>query len=92
MLSGLFVFTSTSSTIWLCPSFVYLRESPIRKGEVGALVWDECLQDLFDGMNRGLSNLCETDSLITSSSDYGVKYIWLLVLGSSFVHMWAKQI
>ena len=29
MLSGSFVFTSTVSTISLCPSFVYLIESPI---------------------------------------------------------------
>ena len=68
---------------------MYLRDSPIWKGEVGALVWVESLQ-LFNLLTRALSNFCETASLITSSSDYGVKPIGLTVLGSSFVHMKAK--
>ena len=52
---------------------MYIRESQIWKGEVGALVWVEPLQTVFGGLTRGLSNLCETASLITSSSDSGVK-------------------
>ena len=37
IISGSFVFTSTIYTISLCISFVYVRESPIWKGEIVAL-------------------------------------------------------
>ena len=83
--------TPTSSTISLCHSFVYLRESLIWKGEVGYLVWVEYLQTLFYGLTRGISNFCETASLITSSLSSGVKSIGWPVLWSSFVHMEAKE-
>ena len=66
------------------------QESPIRKGEVGALGWVEFIQTLFDGLTRGLSKLYETTSIITLSSASGVKSIGFPVLGSSFVHMEAK--
>ena len=56
---------STSSTISLCPSSVYLKESPIWKVEVLVLVSVESLQTLFDGLNRGMYNLCDTVLLIT---------------------------
>ena len=91
MLSGSFVFKYTSSNIPLCPSLVYLRESPIWKGEVRALVWVESLQTLFDGLTRGLSNLCDTASLITSSSASWVKYISLPVIVSSLAHTYEKS-
>ena len=90
MISGSFLFTSTRSTISLYHSFVYLRESPIWKGEVGTLFWLESLHNLFYGLNRGLSNVCETASLITSSSDSGVKYFGLNFLGSYFLNMEEK--
>ena len=86
MLSVSFLFTFNSYNIPLCPSFVYLRESPIWKVELGALVWVESLKTVFDGLSRGISNLCETTSLISSLSYSGVKSIGLPVLGSSFVH------
>ena len=41
--------------------------------------------------NRVLSNLCETASLITSSSAYGVKSIYLPVIGFSLVHLEARN-
>ena len=70
---------------------MYLIESPTLKGEVGVLVLFEFLQTLFYGLNRGLSNLYETATLITSSSAYGVISIGFSVIGSSFVHMKAKE-
>ena len=48
------------------------------------------LSKLFDVLTIGLSNLCETASIITSSSYSGVKSIGLLVLGYSFVNMEEK--
>ena len=69
---------------------MYIRYSPIWKGEVGVLVWVDYFPTLFDGLTRGLYNLCDTASFITSSSDYGVKFIGLPVLGSSFVHTEAE--
>ena len=69
---------------------MYLRESPTWKSEFGALVLVESIKTFFDGFNRGMSNFCETVSLINSSSSSGVKPIGLPVLGSSFVHMEAK--
>ena len=69
---------------------MYLRESPIWKGEFGALFWVEYLQALFDELTRDVSNLCETDFLINSSSFSGVKSIGLPVLVSFFVHMEEK--
>ena len=62
---------------------MYLKDSPICKGEVGALVWGEYLQSVFDGLNRGMSNFFETTSLITSSSASRVKCIGLYVIVSS---------
>ena len=64
VLSGSLSFLLNRSTISLCIYFVYLRESPICKGEVGVLVYDESLQNLFDKLTRGLSNLCENESLM----------------------------
>ena len=61
------------------------------KGEVGALVLVDYLQTLFGGFTRGLSNLCDTAFLITSSSVFGVKYIGLTVLVSPFFHMEEKS-
>ena len=90
MLSRSCLFKSTRSTISLCPSFVYLRESPIWKGELGDLVWVYPLQTFFDRFNMVLYNFCETISLLTSSSDSRVKYIGLTVIGYSFVHMVGK--
>ena len=90
VLSRSLVFVSTSSTISLCPSLVYLRESPIWKGEVGVLVCVESLQTLIHGLTRGLSNLCETASLISLSSTSGVKSIVLPFLGFYLVNMEAK--
>ena len=46
---------------------------------------------MFDGWNRGLSDLCETASLIISYSASGVKSIGFPVLGSFFVYMEAKE-
>ena len=83
MPSGSFVFTSTRYTIYLCPSFVYLRESR-------ALVWVNYLQNLFDGLTVGFSNLCETFSIITAYSAAGVQSIGLLFLGSYFLYMDSK--
>ena len=91
VLSVSLVFITTISTISLCPSFVYLRESHIWKVEVGIFVFVESLQNLFGGLTRGLSILCETASLITSPSTYGVKSIGLPILGSSLVHVEAKS-
>ena len=54
MISVSYVFTSTNYAISLCTSSVYLRESPIWKGEFVALDWVESLQNLFDGLTRGL--------------------------------------
>ena len=90
MISGSFLFTSTSSTISVCTLLVYIRESPIWKGEVGDLVWFYSLQTLFDVMNTGLSNFCKAASLIASSSVFALKFIGFPVIGSSFVHMEAK--
>ena len=90
VLSEILVFISTSSNFSLCPSLVYLKESPIWKGEVGVLVCVESLQTLFDELNRGLFNLFETTFLITSSSTYGVKCIWLHIIGSYLLHMEEK--
>ena len=70
---------------------MYPIELPIWKGEVGDLVWVESLQTLFGGLIRGISNLCETYYLITSSSASGVKSIVFSSLGSSIVHMEAKE-
>ena len=46
---------------------------------------------MFYGLTIGISNFCETDSLITSYSASGVKPIGLTVLGSSIVHTEAKS-
>ena len=47
--------------------------------------------NVFDGLTRGMSNLCETASLITSSSASGVKQIGFSVLCSSFVSMESRS-
>ena len=70
---------------------MYLRESTIWKDEVEVLVFIESLQNLFDVLNRGLPNLCETPPLITSDSTSGLKPIGLTVLGSSIVKIEAKS-
>ena len=70
---------------------MYLRESPICKGEVGVLVCVESLQALFYEVNIGLYNLCETASLITYYSSSGVKSFFLSVIVSFFVHIEAKE-
>ena len=44
ILSGSFTLTSTRSTFSLYPSFVYIRDSPIWKDEVGYLVLVEYIQ------------------------------------------------
>ena len=69
---------------------MYLRESLVWKGKVRALVWVDYIQNLFDGLTRGLYNFCETASLITSYSTSGVKSIDLTVLGSHLVQMESK--
>ena len=69
---------------------MYLIESTIFRGEVGALVLVESLQTLFGVLTGGLSNFCETSSLITSSSASGVRYVGLPVIGSYFAHMESK--
>ena len=66
---------------------MYLRESPIWKGEGGFLVCADSIQTLFYGLTKGQSNLCDTEYLITSSSTSKVKSIGLPALGSSLVHM-----
>ena len=91
LLSGSVVFIFTGSTILLCTSIVYLRESPIWKGEVGVLVYIESIQTLFDGLTKGMYNFCETISLINSSSSSGVKPIVFPVHGSSLVNIEAKE-
>ena len=91
VLLGSVVFISTRSITSLCPYFVYLRDSPILKVEFGVLVCVESVQTIFDGLTIGLFNLCDTDSLITSSLTSGVKYIALPVLGSYLVYMDAKE-
>ena len=91
VLSVSLVFISTRSTTSLCPYFVYLIDSPILKVEFGVLVCVESVQTIFDGLTIGLFNLCDTDSLITSSLTSGVKYIALPVLGSYLVYMDAKE-
>ena len=90
MLSVSFLFTSTISTISLCPLFVYIIELLIWQGEFGALDWVESIQTLFDGLTIGLSDLCDTASLITSSSASGLKTIGFPVIGYSFFHMEEK--
>ena len=69
---------------------MYLRESPIWRGGVRFLVCIKSIQALVAGFTRGVYNLCETISLITSSSTSGVKTIGLTFLGSSILHMDAK--
>ena len=66
---------------------MYLRDSPIYKGKFRALVWVESIQLFLNGLTRGLYNLCETASIISSYSWFGVKYIGLTFLGPSFVYM-----
>ena len=44
----------------------------------------------FGGLTRGLYNLCDNDSLINPSYDYGVKYIVMSVFSSSFLSMGEK--
>ena len=68
---------------------MYLRASPIWK--FGVLVFVEYHQILFDGLIRGLFNLCETEPKITSCLTNGVKSSGLHVLGSLIVHMEAKE-
>ena len=80
VISGSLVFISTRSTISLCLSFVYLRELPIWKVEVGVLVCVEYLQTLFYGLTRGIYNFCATASLITSSSTSGGNTVACLFL------------
>ena len=82
LLSVSLLFISVSSTIALCTSFVYLIETPIWKDEFGVLVCVEYFLTLFYGLARGVSNLCETYSLITLYSIYELKYIGLIVVGS----------
>ena len=91
VLFGLLIVISTRSTISLFPSFLYIRESPIWKGEVRVLVCVESIQTLFDGLTRSMTNFCDTVSLITSYSTYGLKSIGLPVLGSFLVHTEAKE-
>ena len=91
VLLGSLVFIYSRSTISLYLPFFNLRESEICKCEVG--VWDcvESLQNLFYGLTRGLSNLCENASLITSSSTSVVKSIGFPVIWFSLVIMKAKS-
>ena len=69
---------------------MYIRESTILKGEVGVIYCFDSLQSLLYVLTRGLSNVFETASLITSSSTYGVKSIGLTVIGSYPVNMEAN--
>ena len=87
VLSELLVFISTSSTIKLCPSSLYLRQSPMWKVGVGVLVCVDSLQAFFYELNRSMSNLCDTKYLITSFSTSGSKSIGLTVIGSYLGHM-----
>ena len=64
---------------------MYLRKSPIWKGEVGDLVCVESIQTLFDGLTICLYDLCDTASLIISLPHYGVKPTGLPVIGSYLV-------
>ena len=75
MLSRSFLFKPTISTNSFCPSIVYLRESPIFKGDVGVLFWFDSLQTLLDGLTRFMSYLWVTSPLMNSHSTSGVKYI-----------------
>ena len=62
-------FLSTSFAISLWHSFVYLRDSPICKCEVGILDHFESFQTFFDVLTKILSNHYETDSFTNSFSD-----------------------
>ena len=55
------------------------------------MVCVESIQTLFDGLTRSMTNFCDTVSLITSYSTYGLKSIGLPVLGSFLVHTEAKE-
>ena len=46
------------------------------------------MEDVF---TRGLSNMCETESLMTPYSTSGIKFIGLNVVGSSRVHIKSKE-
>ena len=90
VLSWSLLLISTSSAISLFFSFVYPRELPIRNVGFRVLFFVESLQTLFDGLTISMSNLCQTESQITSSSIFGVNSIRLTVLGSSLVRMDSK--
>ena len=87
VLLGPLLFISTRSTLSLWTSCVYLRESLIWIVVVGFLACVYFIQTLFGVLTRGVSSSCDTASLITSFSNYGVKSIGLPVLGSYFLHM-----
>ena len=57
----------------------------------GALVCVYSLKNLFNGLTRGMSNFCETESLITSSSTSGVKSTSLPILCPYIFHMDSKE-
>ena len=56
-------------------------------GEVVVIFFLESIPTLFYKLTEGLSNLCKTESIITTYSIYGVKPIVLLVLVSSLVYI-----
>ena len=64
MILGSLLFISTRNTILLCASFLYLSYLPSWKVEFGVLFCVDYIQTLFDGLTRGVSNLCETKFLI----------------------------
>ena len=70
---------------------MYKIDSPTCKGEVGVLFCVEPIQNLSDGLNRGMYNLCDTESLITSSSTSRVKSIGLPVIGFYLVITYTKE-
>ena len=69
---------------------MYLGKSLMCKCEVVILDYVESFQTVLYGLNRDLYNLYETGLLIISSSNSGVKFIGLNILGFSLVNMETK--